>query len=220
MPTAAPPGNSYADNIAVTSRWQVDGRRAQRSVADAAMARWRQSPWPEGCLSVTCLLSTDGRLVLFYGQWTDEQSYQRHVTSLDQPATADRVDGLEPGVTHLDTVVTRPAGPPVSRTADGPFSGCVVLVTIATDGPDQQLKAAEMITTVAATPEPGAIGGQIRFSLDGARLVLYAEWTSEEAHGEAITGSTFGGPQGIFHGTPGIQGLSMHRYQLYRLATR
>ncbi|MGW0436545.1 hypothetical protein ACWDV4_28855 [Micromonospora sp. NPDC003197] len=220
MTVAAQPVIPSADSIVATSRWQVDGRHAQRSIADTAMARWRQSPWPEGCLSIACLLSTDGRLVLFDSQWTDEQSYQRHIANLDQPGTADRVDGLEPGVTHLDAVVTRPAGPPVSRTADGPFSGCVVLVTIATDGPDRQQKVAEMIAAVAATPEPGALGGQIRFSLDGARVVLYAEWTSEEAHREAITGSTFGGPQGIFHGTPGIQGLSMNRYQRYRLATR
>ncbi|WP_165947374.1 hypothetical protein [Micromonospora sp. 15K316] len=51
-------------------------------------------------------------------------------------------------------------------------------------------------------------------------MTLYAEWTSEEAHREAIAGSEFGGRRGIFDGVPGIQGLSMHRYQRYRTASR
>ena len=56
------------------------------------------------------------------------------------------------------------------------------------------------------------------FSLDGTRVVLYAEWTSEEAHREAIETATFGGGRGIFDGVPGIDGLSVNRYQLYRYA--
>jgi hypothetical protein len=91
-------------------------------------------------------------------------------------------------------------------------------VTIATDGPEHQRQAVARITAFARDPHPGAIGGHTLFGLDGSRVILYAEWTSEEAHREAIAGSAYGGDSGIFDGTPGIRGLSMHRYQLYRWA--
>jgi hypothetical protein len=91
--------------------------------------------------------------------------------------------------------------------------------TIATDGPDRQRQAAESIAAFSADAHPGAIGGHVLFSLNGTRVTLYAEWTSEQAHREAIASSAFGGQRGIFDGKSGIRGLSMNRYQLYRSAT-
>ncbi|MFD0783506.1 hypothetical protein ACFQZ8_06210 [Micromonospora azadirachtae] len=206
--------------VVVTSRWQVADRHAQRATADGAMARWRQMPWPEGCLSVTCLLSTDGHLVMFYSRWASEPDYRRHVADVVEGDTADRVGDHDSGVTHLDAVVSRLVTSPGSPSGDAPHPGCVALISIATDGPELQRQAAERIAAFRADAHPGAIGGHLLFSLDGARVTLYAEWTSEEAHQEAIAGSRFGGPRGIFDGVPGIRGLSMHRYQRYRTAGR
>ena len=201
----------FHHGIVVTSRWQVADRHAQRAAADSAMARWNRLPWPEGCLSIACFLSTDGQLILFYTQWTDE----RHAMSFK----GQDADDLEPGTTRLDTIVSRPADPPSSRSADGPFPGCVALITIATDDPDHQRQAAESIAAIGAQADPGAIGGHVLFSLDGTRVILYAEWTSEEAHREAVAGAAFGGERGIFDGRKGIQGLTMNRYQPYRAST-
>jgi quinol monooxygenase YgiN len=208
---AAPPIVPSPHAVAVISRWQVTGRQAQRAAADAVMARWQHLPWPEGCLEIACLLSTDGELVLFYAQWTDEQAHRRHTASQAERADEVGLDG-----THLDTVVSRLAGPAASRSADGPYPGCIALITIQTDSPDHQRQAAELIAAVAADLDPGGIGGHLLFGLDGTRVILYAEWISEEAHREAVAGAAYGGPRGIFGGTPGIQGLSMNRYQLYR----
>ncbi|MEU6203480.1 hypothetical protein ABZ814_07820 [Micromonospora musae] len=206
--------------VVVTSRWQVADRHAQRAIADSAMARWRHLPWPEGCLSVTCLLSTDGHLVMFYSRWESEQDYRLHAGNVGERDTADRVAAHGAGGTHLDAIVSSLATPPGSPSGDAPHPGCVALISIATDGPELQRQAAERIATFRADAHPGAIGGHLLFSLDGARLTLYAEWTSEEAHREAIAGSRFGGERGIFDGVPGIRGLSMHRYQRYRTAVR
>jgi heme-degrading monooxygenase HmoA len=205
--------------VVVTSHWRTADRFTQRATADAAMARWEHLPWPEGCLSIACFLSTDGHLVMLYSQWTDEPQYRRHAAA-PRRRVADLIIDREPAITHLDTIVARPVGSPASRTADGPFPGCVALVSIATDGPDRQRQAAEAISAFGADTHPGAIGGHLLFSLDGTQVTLYAEWTSEEAHREAIAGIAFGGQRGIFDGTPGIRGLSMHRYQLYRTANR
>ncbi|MDQ1652822.1 MAG: hypothetical protein QOI35_2022, partial [Cryptosporangiaceae bacterium] len=184
--TTAPHAIPADHSIVVTSRWQVTDRRAQRTKADAAMAQWQHLPWPDGCLSIACLLSTEGQLLLFYAQWASEQDYRRHALSMRGRREEAQVNGGEPAATALDTTVSRLAGPPSSHFGDGPFPGCIALVTIATDGPDCQRQAAESIATFAAESHPGAVGGHVLFSLNGTRVILYAEWTSEEAHREAI----------------------------------
>ncbi|MEV4809535.1 antibiotic biosynthesis monooxygenase family protein [Micromonospora avicenniae] len=206
--------------VVVTSRWQVADRHTQRATADHAMARWQRLPWPEGCLSVTCLLSTDGHLVMFYSQWASEPDYRRHAANVVEGDTADRVVDHGSGITHLEATVSRLATSPSNPSGDAPHPGCIALISIATDGPELQRQAAERIAAFRADAHPGAIGGHLLFSLDGARVTLYAEWTSEEAHQEAIAGSRFGGRRGIFDGVPGVRGLSMHRYQRYRTAGR
>ena len=100
-----------AADVVVTSRWQVADRRAQRAAADSAMARLRDLPWPDGCHSVACLLSTDGQLIVFYHRWKDEDSYRRYAASVgaDEP-------GLD--MTRLDTVVSRLADAPGDMPGD------------------------------------------------------------------------------------------------------
>lgn len=191
-------------NVVVISRWQVADRAAQRAFADTEAARQRRSPWPEGRRSTDYLLGTDGRLVLRYDRWRDEQSYRRYAEAL-------------PGQL-LDTVVCGFSGQPPQRPADGPYAGCVALVTLFTDGPERQREATARIAAFGAQPDPGALGGHVLCSLDGTRVILYAEWTSEEAHREAVAGPAYGGERGIFDGNPGIRGLAMNRYQLYRRA--
>ncbi len=56
----------------------------------------------------------------------------------------------------------------------------------------------------------------VESSTDGNRLVVYAEWMSEQAHREAIELPRYGGAGGIFDKTSGVQGLSVDRYQIYR----
>jgi quinol monooxygenase YgiN len=214
-PVAVPHVIPSDHGIVVTSRLRFPDRQSQRAASDTAMARLRRLTGPEGRRWIACFLGTDGQLVLFYEQWTDEGAYQRHAVSLDRQYEDDAVEGG----TRLDTVISRLGGRPGSRSDDDPFPGCVALVSIATDGPEYQRRAADMIANVAAEPHPGGIGGHVLFSVDGSRVTLYAEWTSEEAHREAVAGAAFGGQGGIFDGIPGIRGLDMHRYQLYRSAT-
>lgn len=187
--------------VVVISREQVADRAAQRELADRAALHLRREPWPEGLRSTSWLLSTDGGLVLRYDHWDDQRSYRKHATA-------------EPS----DAIVCHPPAPAPQRPAEGPFAGCVALVIIGTDGPERQREATARIASFGAQSQPGALGGHVLSSLDGTRVVLYAEWTSEEAHREAVAGPAYGGQRGIFDGVPGIEGLAMHRYQLYRSA--
>ncbi|WP_049574834.1 hypothetical protein [Streptomyces sp. SBT349] len=209
--------NDTTNDFVTTTLWQVPGRADQRAAADAAMARWRVGPWPEGCLSVTALLSTDGGLVLFSARWRD-------LASADAPwegalAEARAVAEVEP----LETLKARPAEAFAwreeerERPEEGPFPGCTVYIVIGTAGPAEQAQVAETIAGhVAGTPNPAGIGGQLLFTLDGTRVINWAEWTSEEAHREAVGAPALGGARGIFDGMEGIEGLRMNRFQRYR----
>ena len=205
----------------VTSAWYVGTRERQRAAADAAIDMWKKLPWPQECISLNCYLSTDGKLVWFYGQWTSEEAH-REFTRTQRPLVTDGVDQAVPNIQRMGVVRSRlhhsiSGGPDL-------FPGIVVLVTIATDGPERQLQAEETIRTrvIAGdeSPHAGAIGAHIHFSTDGTRVLLYAEWTSEAAHRDAVESGVLGGKRGLFDGVPHIEGFGFDRYTLYRRLAR
>ena len=72
--------------LAVVRQLPVEPPDRQRSLADATVAAWDAALWPEGVLSRTCYVSTDGQRVLTYEQWSDD-----HVGVLDHGAIAYRL---------------------------------------------------------------------------------------------------------------------------------
>ena len=206
-------------SLVVTTRWRVAGLDRQRTAADTAMARWKALPWPPGCRSVTALLSTDGALVLFSTRWASADAYDRHAATGHGDDVLRDVGALVE-VELLETITSRQhVGSPEDPEGEGPFPGCIVLVTIGTDGPDRQRQVAETIAAHVADPHPGGIGGRLLFSTDGTVVLNYAEWTSEEAHRGAVEAPATGHRRGIFDGMAGIEGLGMNRYQRYRELT-
>jgi hypothetical protein len=200
-----------------SARWRVDGGRPrQQAMADAVMAHRRRLPRPDGLLFLDCFLSTDGTLVWFFTGWASPEAHARH---RDSPAHAELTGVTEravPDTTHVQTITARPHGGLGMGGADAPLPGCTVLVTIDTDSPALQTTVAETIRAHVATPPPGGVGGRLYFSTDGRHVLNYAQWTSEEAHREAVGSPALGGSKGIFDGISGIEGGSMNRYQLYR----
>lgn len=199
----------------VTTQWDVGDRSGQRRVADALMMAW--GTLPAGCQSVECLLSTDGKEVLTYESWESTRAYESAIGMGRVTAGEAAVDRAAVVVRSESTISRahgiRPPAPP-----GGPYAGCVVVVAISTASAVHQQRAADMIAELSDQGEPGALGGHVLFSTDGCRVHLFAEWTSEEAHREALAQPKFGGPKGIFDTVDGINGLSMRRYQLYRRA--
>jgi hypothetical protein len=99
-----------------------------------------------------------------------------------------------------------------------------VVVSVTFDGPDEaRLRAwVDAVFDALAAEEdlhPGGISGHFHVSTDGTRVLNYAEWTSEEAHREALERSSRGavgsGPRWREVQTfPGLTSSTVRRYRL------
>ncbi len=151
--------------IAVVRQFQVEGPAQQRNVADATLAAWDAAPWPDALISRTCYLSTDEQRVLTYEQWSDDQPDVE-----DPAAIAYRL--YRSGVRD-----------------DAPVPGCIVIVEVQTDGPETARQWVDSVFDALAaetTLHPGGISGHFHISLDGTRVLNYAEWVDEASHVEAL----------------------------------
>lgn len=201
----------------------VADEHEQGAVADAIVASWSQELWPEHLRSVSCFVSIDpvvgvgflrgteagdvgGLRVVTYVQWTSAA------------ATSGR--GVFARYRSYQPTTSRP----------GPRPGCVVFVTVDFDGPDgdrQRRWIDGVVAALAAEPQPapGLIAAHFHASTDGTRVVNYAEWTSAQAHRDALAD----GPDGIGQAElpewrrvrefPGVTANTVGRYALRRSLT-
>lgn len=180
--------------IAVVRELPVDSPAHQRDVADATLAAWDAMPWPDGLIARTCYASTDGQRVLTYEQWRG-----------DEPVVADPAAIAF----RLYRSGTRD---------DAPVPGCIVVVEVRTDGHDtarQWIDSVFDALAAEAAPHAGGISGHFHVSLDGTRVLNYAEWVDEASHVEALsgTGSIGRGPAWRRVQTmPGVENLGFRRY--------
>ena len=183
--------------IAVVRQFPVDGSAQQRNVADATLAAWDAAPWPDALISRTCYLSTDEQRVLTYEQWSDDQP------DLEDPAAI---------AYRLYRSGARD---------DAPVPRCIVIVEVQTDGHDTARQWIDTVFDALAaepTPHPGGISGHFHVSLDGTRVLNYAEWVDEASHVEAVsgTGSVGRGPAWRrVHTMPGVTSLGFRRFTAY-----
>jgi Antibiotic biosynthesis monooxygenase len=207
----------------LVSEWKAGSPERQRALVEAFIAAWEGAPWPQGLLSVNLFLSADGEIVLIYAQWTGEEAYrqfaQTHLLSRVQ-----QIDRAVPGIERSGPISYRLYRSGVRR--DAPVPGCVVIVSVEFDGPDE-LRQRRWVDTVFEALEaetelhPGGISGHFHLSVDGARVLNYAEWISEDAHREAIErsgqGSVGSGPRWRqVRNFPGIKSSGYKRYRLER----
>ncbi len=210
--------------LAVVSQWTAGTRERQNAAAEAILAAWERVPWPEDLLSVTCFLSTDGEAVLTYAQWKNADAVaafrETHGATLAS-AMEDAVHGLERSG-PVPYRLYRSSG-----VRDGaPVPGCIVMVSIVFEGPDEQrqrqwVDAVFEALAAETDPHPGGISGHYHLGTDGIRELNYAEWTSEEAHRDAIErsgqGAVGSGPQWRRVQTfPGLISGGFKRYRLLR----
>jgi Antibiotic biosynthesis monooxygenase len=188
--------------VALVRQIPVDRPDLQRPIADATLAAWDASLWPEGVLSRTCYLSTDGQRVLTYEQRMDDNTEM-----VDHGAIAYR---LYRSGTRDDAAVP----------------GCIVIVDVQTDGHDTARRWVDTVFEALAaetTLHSGGISGHFHISADGTRVMNYAEWTDEQSHIEALsgTGSIGRGPAWQRVQTmPGVINLGVRRYTGYGFRER
>ncbi|MEV7550597.1 hypothetical protein AB0N89_13315 [Amycolatopsis sp. NPDC089917] len=162
--------------------------------ADAARAALKSH---EGLVSFTAYEGIDHGGAFTYEQWTSE----------------DAIQGLD--------------GAPVFRLYRGQRGegepGCLVVVSVEFDGPDEQRQrdwidlVFEAMASEPARPE-GGISGYFHVSTDGTRVLNYAEWTSVEAHLAALAapGADGVGTTDVWkkvQNHPGMSGGSVKRYR-------
>lgn len=189
-------------------RTDVDTVRVSDGATDvdgvfAALAR---GPWPEGLVSFNAYENLDDRSVVTYAQWT----------------------GTGTDLTGQDEVEYRMYR---SGTRENPPTpGCVVLVRVEFDGPDEQ-RQRQWVDTVfdalgaESTPNPDGISAHFHVSTDGTRVFNYAEWTSAQAHRETLARSGQGtvGTSPLWQRVkefPGVRAHGFQRYQLVRGVSR
>jgi Antibiotic biosynthesis monooxygenase len=205
----------------LVSEWKVGTPVRQRALVAAFIAAWEGAPWPQGLLSVTLFLSTDGETALNYAQWTGDDAYHEFAQNHLRPRV-EQIDRAVPGIARSGLVSYRLYRSGVRP--DAPVPGCVVVVSVEFDGPDEQRQKQwvdSVFEALEAEPEPhpGGISGHFHLSVDGVRVLNYAEWTSEEAHCEAIErsgqGSVGSGPKWReVRNFPGIKSSGFKRYGL------
>jgi len=199
----------------------------QRTLADMTLSNWGRVPWPEDLLSLSSFLSIDGNAVLNYAQWTSAGALPEFLRTYG-PTLAEGIAEAVPGLERTGPIPYRLYRSRVREKAPPP--GCIVVVSVVFDGPDER-RQREWVDAVfdamaaETDPPPGGISGHFHLSTDGTRVLNYAEWTSEEAHHQAIErsgqGTVGSGPLWArVKSFPGVISGGFNRYQLFRRLVR
>ncbi len=206
----------------LVSEWKVDTPERQQALVEAFVTAWEDAPWPQGLLSVNLFLSTDGETVLNYAQWTGDDAY--HI--FEKTNSRLRVEQIDRAVTGIER--SGPANYRLYRSGvrlDAPVPGCVVMVSVEFDGPDERRQKRWVDAVFEALESetelhPGGISGHFHISIDGARVLNYAEWTDEGSHRDAIdrSGQDSIGSGSKWRDVRNFSGIKSSGYKRYRLA--
>jgi hypothetical protein len=209
--------------LIVVGEFQVDGPAEQQRLFDASRSAWDTLPWPAALLSITWLASLDGRRALAYVQWRDDSESETYGRT-HRPVLAARLK---------DAVPSLVAAPPVfyrryrsSTRPDAPEPGCIVAVEVEFDGPDDARQRAWVDTVLEAiaaeaSPPAGGIGAHFHLSVDGTRVLNYAQWVDEASHVAALQRSGIGAVGSNpkwreVQSFPGVKGSRVTRYRVDR----
>ena len=213
--------------LVLTSELAVSDPAHQRPSADAMLDSFDHSPWPEGLISHTVLLGTDGVSLQHYAQWTGVEAYEVFQRE-DPPARLAAIRGVTPDLERVR------GGPYVLyRSMDSESDatpGCIVIIDVEFEGPDPR-RQRDWVDAVFDAVEgtegdaPGGLAGQFHLSMDGTRVINYAEWVDEAAHIAALAPhdgrSVGGGPLWNRVQTfPGLKASLVKRFLPYRSVAR
>ena len=209
--------------LVVVSEFQVGSPEGQRALFEASRAAWETLSWPDTLLSISWLAGIDGQSALAYVQWADDSEFAAYATT-HRPVLAERLKAAIPGLTPPPPTIYRRYRSGVR--ADAPTPGCIVAVSVEFEGPDEARQRAWIDTVFEAmaaesSPPAGGISGHFHTSLDGTRVLNYAEWVDEASHVAALarsgTGGIGAGPKWRDVQTfPGLKGSRVTRYRFDR----
>jgi hypothetical protein len=209
--------------LVVVTEFEVGGSDQQQALFAASRSAWDTLPWPETLLSIAWLASTDGQRALAYVQWRDDSEFESYGRT-HRPILAAHLKAAMPSLV--------PAPPTFYRRyrsgtrPDAVEPGCIVAVSVEFDAADETRARAwidSVFEAIAADPAPpaGGLGAHFHVSLDGTRVLNYAEWIDEASHVAALERSGIGavgsGPGWRAVQTfPGLKSSHVVRYRLDR----
>lgn len=170
---------------------------------------FRDDPSPEGFISFSAFGSVDGETLLTYAQWTSDEAYR---------AFAAAPSGK--GETLLRRAQPIRYVPYRSSVLD-PATKPTILVapTFDVDGPDRQERSIDaLVDGPLSKPFPGLVASHFHASLDGSRVLNWAEWATEAAH-DAFMDSALPAECLDAITMPGVRGIGGKRYTLLECAT-
>ncbi|MFF8410292.1 antibiotic biosynthesis monooxygenase family protein [Streptomyces omiyaensis] len=204
----------------LVSTWRVGTPERQRAAVEAIRRTWEDRDWPDpGLLSYSVLAGTDGETLLHYSQWTGQRVYDDFVRTHRDDRNA-AIDAAVPGIERVEL---RRYGPIHRSTVQagagtGEPAGIVVIVEADFDGAGHREEWVDAVFAAldedaATRPAAGGISGRFHLSVDGGRVLNYAEWESERAHEEWMAdGAPPSGAWARVHHHPALVGGRVRRY--------
>ncbi|GGT24460.1 antibiotic biosynthesis monooxygenase [Streptomyces purpureus] len=171
--------------------WRVGTPERQRAAVDAIRKTWQSRAWPDsGILSYTVYTGEDGDTLFHYSQWRSEQAFQDFFARHRGDRNGE-IDAAVPGIERVEVNSYELYRAKEADKDDPRVPGSIVVVDVMFDGPDadRQRDWVDGVFEALATdpnPHPGGISGHFHISVDGTRVLNYAEWESAEAHIEAL----------------------------------
>ncbi|MFI0978977.1 antibiotic biosynthesis monooxygenase [Streptomyces sp. NPDC021093] len=225
MPTTV--ANSRPDltrsdvGIVKVSTWDVGSPEGQAAAVAAIGKAWLSRDWPDvGLLSYSVYTGEDGRTLLHYSQWRDEEAH-RAFAARGRDERNTEIDAAVPGVRRLGLRAYELYRSHVAE-GDDRLPGCIALIEVDFDGPDRK-RAREWVDTVFdALDGPrgetdGGISAHFHVSADGARALNYAEWVDAASHlamvnAPAAAGDELPAEWRRVHRFPGLAGSLVRRF--------
>ncbi|CAM5649696.1 antibiotic biosynthesis monooxygenase [Streptomyces spiroverticillatus] len=174
--------------VVKVSTWDVGSPEAQRAAVDAIEKAWTSREWPErGPLSYSVYVGEDGRTLLHYSQWADDEAHRAFFRQ-GRDARNDEIDAAVPGVRRLGLNSYELYRSSVTE-GDDRLPGSVAVVEVDFDAPDP-VRAREWVDTVFAAlgatsgegGRDGALSAHFHVGLDGSRALNFAEWADAASH--------------------------------------
>ncbi|MGW6459687.1 antibiotic biosynthesis monooxygenase [Streptomyces sp. NPDC055078] len=230
QPDARPDLGRTGVGVVKVSTWDVGTPERQRATLRAIDEAWRSREWPDvGLLSYSVLPGEDGRTLMHYSQWADEAAYQEFFRTFRDARNAD-IDAAVPGIERL-SLHSYELYRSSAEEGDTRVPGCVVTVEVEFDGPDAR-RQRDWVDGVfraldsdragvddadggtGGLPDEGGISGWFHISLDGTRMLNYAEWETADAHRAALSAPGGADTEAWkrVHSYPGVIGQSVTRY--------
>ena len=214
---------SDAGIVAVTE-FQVGGADQQQRLFETSRAAWDLLEWPDTLLSIAWLASTDGQSALAYVQWRDDSEFEAYGRT-HRPRLAAHFKAAFPALVPSAPVFYRRYRSGVRPDASEP--GCIVIVSVEFDGADEPRQRAWIdlvFDALGSDPAPpaGGLGAHFHVSVDGTRVLNYAEWIDEASHVAALERSGIGaiGSGPGWRAVQTFPGLTRSRVARYRLDRR